>query len=153
VADRADGDEATGADGASGGSWTSRWRAARPQPRRPGDDALPPVTYIRCGGCGQVTPHTKISRSGRFDLDDGSITDVVVTPPEVVCDICDHGQPRSVDDVVEPDALVECCGTREHWSRTGPAGPPCGATFAAPTVAEQVLCPRCQTMQPPTFLL
>jgi hypothetical protein len=145
------GDDAGDAPAGSG-TWTSRWRAERPEPRRPEDEGVP-VTYIRCGGCGQVTPHTKFSRTGRFDLEGGEITDVVVTPPEVVCDICDHAQPRSLDDVVEPDALVECCGTREHWSRTGPAGPPCGATFAAPTEAEQVLCPRCQTMQSPTFLV
>ena len=133
------------------GSWTSRWRADRARPRRPQDD-VEPVVYVRCGGCGQVTPHTKVSRSGTFGVDDGAITDVVVTPPETVCDICDHAQPRSVDDEVEPDAEVACCGTREHWSRSGPAGPECGATFRVPSEAEQVLCPFCQTMQPPTFV-
>jgi hypothetical protein len=132
------------------GSWTSRWRAERGRPRRPQD--VEPVTYIRCGGCGQVTPHTVFSRTGTFDVDDGAITDVVVTPPETVCDICGHAQPRAVDDEVPSDALVACCGTREHWSRTGPAGPPCGQSFAAPSTAEQVLCPYCQTMQPPTFV-
>jgi len=135
----------------SSGSWTSRWRAERP-PRLPEDEPVP-VVYIRCGGCGQVTPHTKVSRSGRYEMAEGEITDVVVTPPETVCDICDHAQPRSVDDEVPSDAEVACCGTREHWSRTGPAGPPCDAVFRAPSVADQVLCPFCQTMQSPTFLL
>jgi len=132
------------------GSWTSRWRADRGKARRARD--VEPVGYVRCGGCSQVTPHTVVSRSGTFDVDDGAITDVVVTPPETVCDICGHAQPRSVDDEVEPDADVACCGTVEHWSRSGPAGRPCGETFRAPSAAEQVLCPFCQTMQPPTFV-
>jgi hypothetical protein len=141
-----------GAPGASG-RWTSRWRSDRAVPRRPLDD-VPPVPYVWCAGCLQVTPHTKISRSGTYGVDEdaGPITDVVVTPPETVCDICDHAQPRSVDDEVPHDVVVECCGTREHWSRTGPAGPPCGATFTATRAADQVLCPYCQTMQPPTYV-
>jgi hypothetical protein len=132
------------------GSWTSRWRAER-RARRP-DDGVQPVVYVRCDGCRQVTPHTVFSRSGTFDVDGDAITDVVVTPPETVCDTCGHAQPRSVDDEVAPDAEVACTGTVEHWSRTGPAGRPCGARFRAPSAAEQVLCPFCQTMQPPAFV-
>jgi len=133
------------------GSWPARWRSDRSRDRRRPCDDVPPVPYLRCGGCGQVTPHTKVSRSGSFGVAEGAITDVVVTPPETVCDICGHAQPRSVDDEVASDAVVACTGTREHWSRTGPAGPPCGQSFRAPSTAEQVLCPYCQTMQPPTL--
>ncbi|MDG4751588.1 hypothetical protein O7630_11605 [Micromonospora sp. WMMD718] len=69
------------------------WRLARELARslwrelRAGPQPLP-VLYLACDGCGQVTAHTRVQKV--MSISDGTLTS---SPPEAVCEACEHAQP------------------------------------------------------------
>lgn len=113
------------------------WREMRspPQPL--------PVLYLRCDGCGQVTPHTSVQKW--YSLTERGIAGGT---PESVCDGCHHPQPRVVDDQVPADTPIVCTGRRSRRLGSKPSRHPCARTFTAPAPATLALCPWCVTLQP-----
>jgi hypothetical protein len=109
------------------------WRHPRPVPAR----------YLRCDGCGEVTPHTRERQV--MTMQPGQVN---APPPEAVCDECGHAQPRMVGDEIPADATVTCVGYQHRRIRAGRSRRPCGRQFAVPAAAPSVLCPWCGTVQP-----
>lgn len=103
------------------------WREMRagPQPL--------PVLYIACDGCGQVTPRTKIQKI--MSISEGQFTG---SPPETVCEACDHAQPRIVNDEVPADSTVVCTGRRFRRFGFKRRRKPCGDSFTVPATAVLV---------------
>ena len=124
------------------------WRLARElaiafwREMRAGPQPLP-VLYIACDGCGQVTPHNRVQKI--MSIRDGVFTG---SPPETVCEACDHAQPRAVDDEVPADTTVVCTGRRFRRFGFKRQRKPCGESFTVPAVAALVICPWCVTAQP-----
>lgn len=81
------------------------------------------VRYLRCDGCGWVTPHSH-DRYFVTVLPSGGLS---ATPRAAVCDFCEHVQPRTVGDEVPMDATVTCAGRRGRGFGWGAAGVRAGA--------------------------
>lgn len=103
------------------------------------------VRYIRCDGCGQVTPHSSNRRVISIRMPIGEMT---APPPEAVCDDCEHAQPRTVGDEVPADVTVTCVGRRHRRIGIKRSRRRCGRTFEVLAAASSVLCPWCITAQP-----
>jgi ribosomal protein S26 len=114
--------------------FVDEWRHPRPSV----------VRYIRCDGCGEVTPHS----SDTYIITLRTGEDVSATPREVVCDFCEYVQPRMVDDELPADATVACVGRRYRRFGLKRSRRPCGRMFSAPGAASRVRCPWCGTVQP-----
>ncbi|MFI7214514.1 hypothetical protein ACIBP4_25310 [Micromonospora maritima] len=112
------------------------WRELRagPQPL--------PVLYLACDGCGQVTAHTRVQKV--MSISDGA---VIGSPPEAVCEACEHAQPRTVGDELSADTTVICTGRRFRRFGLRRRRRACGAAFAVPAAAVLVVCPWCVTRQ------
>jgi DNA-directed RNA polymerase subunit RPC12/RpoP len=101
------------------------------------------VRYLRCDGCGQVTPHSSDRRLYAI-----ANAEVTAPPPEAVCDECGHAQPRAVGDEIPADVTVTCVGRRHRRIGLNRSRHRCGREFAVPAAASSVLCPWCSTVQP-----
>ena len=102
-----------------------------------------PVLYLRCDGCGQVTPRTGVRK--HYSVTPTSLNGGT---PESVCAACDYGQVRVVGDEVPADTTIVCTGRRFRRIGTRRSRKPCGQSFAVPAAAALVLCPWCITTQP-----
>ena len=140
-------DAATGGhDGRVGRRWDAThevWRDVRELAReaftRPERVHYP---YIRCDRCGRVGPHMSIARSGSFHVTERGIAGVT-TPPETVCPLCRHAQPRTVGDELPGTVEVACAfrwGLRLGWRR-------CATVHAVPAEATLIACPVCGTLR------
>ena len=113
-------------------------------------DALkhpPPILYLGCEGCGQVTAHTS-HREMHLPIESGSTAFRSGTPVlrESVCDVCGHAQPRVIGDQVESDTEVRG-RTRVGWLWFDWRS--CRQTFRAPAAAPWPVCPWCLMVQHP----
>lgn len=96
------------------------------------------VRYLRCDGCGEVTPHARQVSIGSHGI------------LETVCDLCEYAQPRAVGDEIPADVTVTCIGRRRRRIGFKRSRRRCGRVFDVPAAASRVLCPWCSTVQPPT---
>jgi hypothetical protein len=103
------------------------------------------VRYLRCDGCGHVTPHTCDQRLYTIHVAEREMT---APPPEAVCDECEHAQPRTVGDEIPAEVTVTCVGRRHRRFGFKRSRRRCGREFAVPAAASSVLCPWCVTTQP-----
>jgi hypothetical protein len=103
------------------------------------------VRYLRCDGCGQVTPH---SSDRRLYTIRPAHREITAPPPEAVCDECGHVQPRTVGDEIPAEVTVTCAGRRHRRIGSKRSRSPCGREFAVPAAASSVLCPWCAAVQP-----
>lgn len=131
----------------------------RDELRRPAPVYRP---YIRCDRCGRVAPRLTEAHTTTFVVDArqaaGRRFTSTSTPPETVCPLCEHRQPRTVGDKLPAAAAdarragvdgVEVAefasghrwGLLGRWRR-------CGEVFTAPVVAAAVICPVCGTVTP-----
>jgi hypothetical protein len=102
------------------------------------------ILYVRCDGCGDVTAHMSTQRVGTITW-----TGSVVAPPEVVCDICRHAQPRVRGDEVESDQELVCAAFRyQRWRGRRSRRHRCGRIFMAPHAARRPRCQWCLGVQP-----
>lgn len=103
-----------------------------------------PVRYLRCDGCGKVTPHSGNLHVGTIKVAEREVT---APPPEAVCDECRHAQPRIVGDEIATDITVTCAGRRLRRIGFKRSRRRCARDFAVPATASSVLCPWCFTAQ------
>ncbi|WP_431726932.1 hypothetical protein [Verrucosispora sp. TAA-831] len=103
------------------------------------------VRYLRCDGCGQVTPHRADQRLYSIRSQEREIT---APPPEAVCDECGHAQLRTVGDEIPADVTVTCSGHRHRRIGSKRSRRACARDFAVPAAASSVVCPWCVTVQP-----
>jgi len=107
---------------------------------RPGPMRYP---YVRCDRCGRVGVRTSYAQSVSFrPAPDGRRFTTEVTPPETVCRLCGHTQPRAVGDELPGTVEVTCAfrwGLRGGWRR-------CDTTHTVPADAALVVCPACGTL-------
>jgi hypothetical protein len=96
------------------------------------------VRYLRCDGCGQITPHARLISIGSPGI------------PEAVCGLCGFRQPRTVGDEITADTIVTCVGRRHRRIGFKRSRRQRGRPFDVPAAAPTVLCPCCSTVQPPT---
>ncbi len=121
------------------------WRLARElavdlwRELRAGPHPLP-VLYLACDGCGQVTAHTRVQKV--MSISDGTLTG---SPPEAVCEACEHAQPRTVGDELPADTTVTCTGHRFRRLGFRRRRKGCGEAFVVPAAAVLVVCPWCVT--------
>ncbi|MBC8989594.1 hypothetical protein ACIODS_16870 [Micromonospora chalcea] len=97
-----------------------------------------PVLYLACDGCGQVTAHTRVQKV--MSISDGTLT---TSPPEAVCEACEHAQPRAIGDELPADTTVICTGHRFRRLGFRRRRTECGEAFAVPVAAVLVVCPWC----------
>jgi hypothetical protein len=100
------------------------------------------VRYLRCDGCGQVTPHSSDRRLYTITR-----SELIAPPPEAVCDSCGHIQPRTVGDEIPGDVNVACVERRRRRIGLKRSRRPCGREFEVPAAASRLLCPWCATVQ------
>jgi hypothetical protein len=133
--------------GSDAGEEPTGWALVRELVREFVDQRCPSrpvsVRYLRCDGCGRVTPHSRDTYFVAVRPGGG----LSATPREAVCDFCEYVQPRTVGDEVSMDATVTCVGRRYRWFGWGRSRRPCGRTFAVPVAASRVQCPWCATVQ------
>ena len=102
------------------------------------------ILYVRCDGCGDVTSHLSTQHIHTITR-----TDMVTTPPEIVCDLCEHAQPRTRDDEVVSDTQLVCTAFRyRRWRGGRSRRRRCGRTFVTPAIAARPRCQWCLSLQP-----
>ncbi|MGH3616010.1 MAG: hypothetical protein ACRDRK_26145 [Pseudonocardia sp.] len=87
---------------------------------------------------------TVARRLGSLRFTERGVVDAVATPPETVCPLCDHAQPRTVGDELPAAVEVACRyrrGVLGGWRR-------CATTHSVPADAVLVVCPHVQRPWP-----
>jgi rRNA maturation endonuclease Nob1 len=94
--------------------------------------------YLRCDQCGEIAPRTEERTVSTLGVPWPAW---IPLPPESLCPLCGHSQPRVVDDELPMDVELACTSVvRWHgvWLT-------CRERYAAHSAAAFAICPRCGT--------